>query len=121
MKKVFDDIVPSILNHEPIEFDNSEYNSFLVNRAISQHIDCVMYANQMNMCSNLTNKMQYDYYINTIKGKKRSSQWHKYKESEDILAIKEYFCYSTEKAKDCLRILSDDQIRYIKDIINKGG
>jgi hypothetical protein len=35
--------------------------------------------------------------------------------------VKEYFGYSNEKAKEALRILSDEQIALIKEKLEKGG
>tara|TARA_R110001606_G_scaffold77132_3_gene178293 strand:- start:1189 stop:1344 length:156 start_codon:yes stop_codon:yes gene_type:complete len=35
--------------------------------------------------------------------------------------VKEYFGYSNEKAKSALNVLNDDQIKAIKDSLNKGG
>ena len=35
--------------------------------------------------------------------------------------MKEYYGFSYEKAKDALRILSEDQLAYIIDKLNQGG
>ena len=40
---------------------------------------------------------------------------------ENLEAIKEYFNYSNEKAKEALTVLSDDQIAEIKKKLDKGG
>jgi hypothetical protein len=35
--------------------------------------------------------------------------------------VKEYYGYSTQKAKDALRVLSKKDIEQIKELCNKGG
>jgi hypothetical protein len=35
--------------------------------------------------------------------------------------VKEYYGYSNEKAKSALTILNNEQIKYIKKKLNKGG
>jgi hypothetical protein len=35
--------------------------------------------------------------------------------------VKEYFGYSNEKAKEALRILTDEQITLLKEKLEKGG
>jgi hypothetical protein len=128
MADLFKEIVPSILqtkkDYLQTEQDEKAYQSdaFRVNRALSYHKDCVLYANEMNMNPHLDGKLQYHYYLNTIRSMKRKFQpWQKVEKNSDLDAVKEYFGFSNEKAKQALRILHDDQITYIKNITNKGG
>ena len=39
----------------------------------------------------------------------------------DLDVVKEYYGFGNEKAKDALRILSEDQLAFIKDKLNQGG
>jgi hypothetical protein len=81
-----------------------------------------MYANQMNMCSGIDKKLQYDYYLNTVRSYRRPYQkWLKKETIENLNAVKEYYKYSDEKAKEALSILSDEQISVIKEKLDKGG
>lgn len=125
MTDLFKDWIPSILQTKKYIMtpeNEKEYVPYVVNRAISQNNDCILFVNEMNILYNLDKKLQYDYFINILKAKKRKYQkWHKAIESTDIDAIKEYYDYSSEKAKGVLRILSAKQLNYIKEIINKGG
>ena len=122
---LFKEVLPSLLQNKKsiINSDNEkEYEPYIVNRALSQHNDILLYVNEMNRYSGLDKKMQYDFYINTLVAKKRPFQkWYKASESKDIQAIKEYFGYSSEKAKDALRILTPEQINNIKEVIDKTG
>lgn len=122
---LFKDIIPSILQTKQYILtpeNEKEYEPYITNRALSQHNDIILYVNEMNLYPHLDKKLQYDFFINTILAKKRPYQkWYKTTESSDITAIKEYFGFSSEKAKDVLRILSSDQIHKIKEVIDKTG
>ena len=122
---LFKEVIPSLLQNKKsiITSENEkEYEPYIVNRALSQHTDILLYVNEMNRYSSLDKKMQYDFYINTLVAKKRPFQkWYKASESKDIQAIKEYFGYSSEKAKDALRILTPEQINNIKEVVDKTG
>lgn len=123
MTDLFKDIIPSILQTKKnVLEDEKEYTGFVVNKALSFHRDCVLYANEMNKVPNLQPKLQYHYLLNTVRGYKRPYQkWLKKETLDDLEAVKEYFGYSNEKAKSALLVLSNDQIIEIKKQLNKGG
>lgn len=123
MADLFKEIIPSILQTKKDVLDEErDYKPFLVNRALSYHMDCIMYANQMNMNSNLDGKLQYQYLLNTVRPIKRKFQpWQKTSAVKDMECVKEYFGYSNEKAKEALRILTDEQITLLKEKLEKGG
>lgn len=122
---LFKDIIPSILQTKKIvitEENEKDYIPFLVNRALSLHQDCVLFANEMNKNHSLDRLPQFHYLINTVRDRRRPFQkWHKLSKNEDLDAIKEYYNYSDEKANDVLSLLSDDQINDIRNRIRKGG
>ena len=83
------EIIPSILQtkksviHDDI--DVKDYVPFVGNRALSYHIDCVLYANQMNLHPDLEKDLQYQYLLNTIRSMKRKFQpWQKSSTDKDI-------------------------------------
>jgi hypothetical protein len=126
MPDLFKEIVPSILQTKKNvirdDIDLKDYKPFMVNRALSYHMDCVLYANEMNVHSQLDPDLQYLYLLNTIRPMKRKFQpWQKSEINKDLECVKQYFGYSNEKAKDVLRILNDEQIAEIKAKTNKGG
>ena len=128
MADLFKEVIPSILqtkkNALKDEFDIKEYKkqAFMVNRGLSYHMDCVLYANEMNLHNELDPDMQYSYLLNTIRSMKRKFQpWQKSEADKDIESVKTYFGYSYEKAKEALRILNDEQIAEIKAKTTKGG
>ena len=98
-----------------------EYKPFLINRALSYFPDTVLYANEMNQNGHLDSRLQFDFFINIIRKRKRFSSWLKPSEIENLDAIKEYYGYSDEKAKSVLSLLNNKQIEDLKNRIYKGG
>ena len=106
--------------------DNDElaekgYQPFLVNRALSYFPDTLMHAHAMSGFQTLDNKLQYSYLLNIVRPSKRFAKWVKKQDNNDIEAVKEYYGYSNEKAKEALSLLSDTQINHIKEDLKKGG
>ena len=97
------------------------YPSFVINKCMSQHMDTIMIANEMNQYPGLDRKMQYDFFINIVRPRKRFSPWGKKQKVKDLELVKQFYGYSTEKALQAMRILSPDQIEIIRDKLNKGG
>ena len=97
------------------------YPPFVINKCMSHHIDTVMYANEMNQYPNLDKKLQYDFFINTVRSRKRFSPWGKKETVKDLDLVKKYYGYSSDKAIQALRILTPKQLNYIKEKLNKGG
>ena len=109
----------NLIDEEPsIE---KEYLPYIVNRCLSGSIDCVMLCNEMNMNHNLEKKLQYDFLINTVRPKKRFSPWLKKEKIKDIESVKSYYGYSNEKAEQALKILTKEQINFIRDKLDVGG
>lgn len=99
-----------------------DYTPFVINRALSFHGDIALFANQMNMLPHLDSLLQYHYLLNTVRAYRRPFQkWQKREIIENLEAVKEYYGYSNEKAKEALTILSNAQIEEIKKSLNKGG
>jgi Bacteriophage clamp loader A subunit len=126
MADLFKEIVPAILQTKKnvlvTEQDVKSYPPYMVNRALSQHMDCILHVNEMNRNYGLDNDLQFQYYLNSIRPMKRPFQkWAKVENDKDLDAVKEYFGYSNEKAKMALQILNNEQLTYIKNKINKGG
>ena len=97
------------------------YPSFMVNRGLSYFPDTVLFANEMNVHHNIDHRLQFDFFINIIKKKKRFSKWAKAYNIENLELIKEYYGYSNEKAKSVLSLLNGEQINELKLRMYKGG
>ena len=95
--------------------------AFVVNKCLSGTLDSVLFANEMNMNAHLDKELQYDFYLQSLRKRKRFAPWLKKGKIEDIDAVKKYYGYSTEKAEQALRILTRSQIDYIKQKQYTGG
>jgi len=104
------------------DLTEKEYVPFLTNRSLSYHKDCILFANEMNLRHHIDGKMQNDFLLNTVRSRKRPfTKWAKSEKSEDIECIKIIFGYSNSKAREALRLLSDEQIQELKTKTDIGG
>jgi hypothetical protein len=106
---------------EDLSEDISSYPPFIVNRCLSGHIDCILFANEMNMYSHLDKDMQYSFYLNSLRKRKRFSPWLRKDKVKDLECIKQYYGYSNEKASQALKILNKEQLDFIKQRLETGG
>jgi hypothetical protein len=98
-----------------------EYPPFIINRCLSGHLDTVLFANEMNQYHFLPKKMQYDFFLNSVRKKKRFSPWIRQDKIQDLDYVKRYYGYSNEKAKQALKILTHEQLTFIKSKFETGG
>ncbi len=112
------DLMRGTVNDELAE---SGYVPFMVNRALSYHPDTILEANEMNIRGHLDNLLQNDFYINTIRKRKRFAKWSKFKASPDLESVMTYFGYSRSKAEEALKLLSPESLIMIHDKLVKGG
>ena len=98
-----------------------DYPPYIINRCLSGHLDTVMFANEMNKFPNLDKDLQYHFFLNTLRKKKRFSPWLRKEKVTDLEIIKQYYGYSNEKALNALKILTPDQINFIKQRLDIGG
>jgi len=97
------------------------YNPFIINRSLSYFNDTVLMANEMNRNHHLDNRLQFDFFINIVRKKKRFAKWMKPETVSDVEVVKEYYGYSNEKARQILTLLTSDQINELKKKVYKGG
>lgn len=122
------DYTNSILDKKPLVWNEeveTEYPSFFVNKALSQHLDCILYANEINLHSRtLDARLQYDYLFYSIrKIKRKFRKWAKAKSDKGDLTklIAEYYNVSYQKARIYLDILTTEQLKEINKVMDKGG
>ena len=106
---------------EDLSEEVQSYSPYIVNRCLSGHLDCVLFSNEMNKYPFLDKDMQYSFYLNSLRKRKRFSPWIKKDKIQDLDIVKQYYGYSNEKASQALRILSKEQLDYIKQRLDVGG
>ena len=114
------DYINAINNHSNVE-DYYSYSSFLTNRTFSYFTDTIYVANEMNRRHHLDKELQFKFFINMVRPKKRFAKWSKTEHTDNVEVIREYYKYSYEKAKLAAVVLSDEQINEIRKKLYKGG
>lgn len=110
----------NLIEEDPL--NEKDYNAFMINRSLSYFADTVMYANEMNRYAALAKDMQYAFYLNGVKAKKRFSKWHKKDQnSEDIKLVMKAYGYSSAKAAAALELLKAEQLDIIRKSFDTGG
>ena len=116
------------INHEKTnlldtddEMWEKKYPPFIVNKCLAPFPDTIFLVNEMNKHHHLDKKLQFDFLLNSLRTRKRYTPWLKASKQKNLEYVKEYYGYNNEKAKSALKILNDDQIKTIKDSLNKGG
>jgi hypothetical protein len=120
------DFLTSIMEKKNYMFDDStekEYNPFMINRGLSQHLDTILYANDMNKCCGLSKRMQYDYFFYSIDAGSRRGKWAKGDTTDEdtLKLISKHYSISIEKARGYILVLSKEDINDIKKLYIMGG
>lgn len=121
---LFKEVLPAIqqtkvdIFSQDVNAAEKGYNTFMVNRALSLHNDSLFHANEMNRNYHLDKRTQFNYFLHSVRARKRPFvPWaKKEKNSEDIVAIKWYFQYSEIKAIAALRVLPEAEVERIRDL-----
>jgi len=95
--------------------------TYVINRVFSYFPDCIQHAQELNMRSKLDPKLQYDYYLNAIPKKSRFEKGIKLEKPENLDVVKEYYGYSSKKARKALEIVNESDIEYLKARLETGG
>ena len=75
----------------------------------------------MNLHNHLDKDMQYQFFLNSLRKRKRFSPWLKKDKVENLNIVKKYYGYSNEKALQALRLLTNEQLKFIKQRLETGG
>tara|TARA_B000000609_G_C24181926_1_gene359386 strand:- start:4663 stop:5058 length:396 start_codon:yes stop_codon:yes gene_type:complete len=98
-----------------------KYPAFVVNKCLAPFGDTIQLVNEMNRNHHLDKKLQYDFLLNSLRTRKRFAPWMRSSKSKNLEYVKEYYGYNNEKGQSALSILNNEQIKTIKDKLNKGG
>jgi hypothetical protein len=103
------------------EMWEKKYPPFIINKCLAPFPDTIFLVNEMNKHHQLDKKLQFDFLLNSLRTRKRYTPWLKASKQKNLEYVKEYYGYNNEKAKSALKLLNDEQIKTIKDSLNKGG
>ena len=102
------------------ELAEKDYVPFLTNKSLSYFTDTLLYANEMNRYHFLDKRLQYEFYLNSIRKKKRFAKWAKADDNDEVMMVQEYYKFSPQKAKAALNVLSSEQKNIIKHKMENG-
>jgi hypothetical protein len=102
------------------ELAEKDYVPFLTNKSLSYFTDTLLYANEMNRYHFLDKRLQYEFYLNSIRKKKRFAKWAKADNNDEVMMVQEYYKFSPQKAKAALKVLSPTQLNIIKHKMENG-
>ena len=103
------------------DYSEQNYNPFLTNKQFSLFHETVLFANELNISTGVPKKLQYDFYFFLLPKKKRFSKWHEKQADKDVDLIKKVYAVSETKAAEYLEILSDKQLKELKEKFDVGG
>jgi len=108
------------------ESDNPElaeklYPPYMINRGLSYFTDTILFANEMNIRHQCDNKLQFEFFLNSIRKRKRFSKWFKKEQDENLDIIMSHYGYSYEKAKQVLSLFTEEKLKQLRDKRFEGG
>lgn len=114
------DTKKDLIREDPLT--EKDYVSFMINRGLSYFPDTILYANEMNQYASVPKTWQFDFYRLAIPKKKRFSKWHKRDQnSEELEVVMKEYNYSSQKAMQALELLTEEQIKELKEKYKTGG
>jgi len=109
-----------LIREDPLT--EKEYVPFMINRGLSYFPDTILYANEMNKFASIPKQWQFDFYRIGVPKRKRFSKWHKQdKIEEDVKNLMQEYNYSHQKALQVISILSDEQLKELREKYKIGG
>lgn len=102
------------------ELAEKDYVPFLTNKSLSYFTDTLLYANEMNRYHFLDKRLQYEFYLNSIRKKKRFAKWAKADNNDELTMVQEFYKFSPQKAKAALKVLTPAQKDIIKHKMESG-
>lgn len=101
-----------------------DFSPFAINKGLSQNMDTVLLANEMNKRPFLGKELQYRFLLGAVTKKKRYGKWAKAEAPanlEDIEAVSMYYSVNKERATEYLTLLSESELDSIKKYMDPGG
>lgn len=103
------------------EDDLAKYVPYIANRHFSYFKDTFAAAHTMNRSSMVPKEVQFTYYLNRLKPRKRFYKWPKKQNNEDVKLLSQFYKINEQEATVYLSLLSEEQLNKIKRYMSKGG
>ncbi|MDV7392001.1 DNA polymerase clamp loader subunit A, partial [Arthrospira platensis SPKY1] len=109
----------NILNED----NESEYSTYMVNRFISMDPSLVLIAAEMASRTSLPKDMQYDFYLHSIKKRKRYLKFMKATKNDVAPIVAEYLGCSNRVAREIVsyNLVDSELLQSMKQSLFRGG
>lgn len=97
------------------------YNPWIVNNALSYFPDTILHSNLMNINHHIPSRPQYEFFLSSLRPKKRFAKWVKEEVNDDLELVMKYFEFNRSNAKDVMSLLTVDDINEIRALYEEGG
>ena len=98
-----------------------EYPPYIINRCFSGHLDAIMFANEMNKYPDLPPEVQFAFMNEAIRKGRRYSAWYKGEIHPNLEIVMQFFNCSQQKALQALQVLTQENLKEIKQRMDTGG
>jgi hypothetical protein len=109
-----------LLEDDEAGLQEKDYNPYVTNRYLSYFPELIYLVNEMNQRPDADKKFQYHFLLHSVEARNRFSPWQKQEKGDDLETIKQFYGYSNQRAKEVLRILTKEQVEYIKMKLDHG-
>lgn len=103
------------------EMAEKDYNPWMANMAFSYHPDTILHANLMNQYYFLDHRPQFEFYINSLRPKKRFAKWVKNASDDDLNVVCDYYQCNRILGREYLSLLTSEQLEIMKQEQKTGG
>ena len=110
-----------IRNSDNPDLAEKVYNPWLTNKNFSLFSDTILYANEINRYWRLPNLLQHDFYLHSLRSKKRYAKWPKKMDVADLDMISKFYNVNLQRAEEYLELLLPDDIDKIRKTFETGG
>ena len=97
------------------------YNPWIVNNALSYFPDTILHSNLMNINHHIPTRPQYEFFLSSLRPKKRFAKWVKEEVNDDLELVMKYFEFNRSNARDVMSLLTVDDINEIRALYEEGG
>ncbi len=118
------DYINAINNKTPItwsEEHETDYVPFIVNKGLGQFIESVQIANELNIRSHLSKRMQFEFAYGLVPKGKRFSKWAKGEADDTVDLIASVYGYSKRYASTIIDLFTPEQLEQLKERVCEGG
>lgn len=101
-----------------------DYPAFQILQGLSQNLDTVLLANEMNKRPGLSKEMQFKFLDKSVIKKKRFGKWAKVEEEAnkaDVDVVTEFYQVNRNRAKEYLKLINPTELDYMRKMVSKGG